>query len=354
MNNYIVFKNISKKYKETEALKNISFAIKKGEIVSVLGPSGSGKSTLLELICGFEKPDSGEIIIDGENIEDKEPKDRDISMIFQNYALMPHLNVYENISFGMKIRKEKKKDIKEKTLWAAKILQLEDVLYKKPKELSGGQRQRVAIGRGIVRNPKLFLMDEPLSNLDYKLRMETCSEIVNLNREIKGTTLYVTHDQEEAILISDRLVILNKGVIMQIGTGKEIYDKPKNKFVAEFIGKTKMNFLDIKKESNKFFLEEIGTIETDKFSYIKDGNYILGIRSEDIELKNDSNIKGNVVGSVYLGGEYITEIELKNKILKVKTNKDLSYKLGGTVGISFNLDKINIFDQNTNENLRRD
>lgn len=354
MNNYIVFKNISKKYKETEALKNISFAIKKGEIVSVLGPSGSGKSTLLELICGFEKPDSGEIIIDGENLEGKEPKDRDISMIFQNYALMPHLNVYENISFGMKIRKEKKKDIKEKTLWAAKILQLEDVLYKKPKELSGGQRQRVAIGRGIVRNPKLFLMDEPLSNLDYKLRMETCSEIVNLNREIKGTTLYVTHDQEEAILISDRLVILNKGVIMQIGTGKEIYDKPKNKFVAEFIGKTKMNFLDIKKESNKFFLEEIGTIETDKFSYIKDGNYILGIRSEDIELKNDSNIKGNVVGSVYLGGEYITEIELKNKILKVKTNKDLSYKLGGTVGISFNLDKINIFDQNTNENLRRD
>ncbi len=347
MNNYIIFKNISKKYKETEALKNVSFAIKKGEIVSVLGPSGSGKSTLLELICGFEKPDSGEIIIDGENIEGKEPKDRDISMIFQNYALMPHLNVYENISFGMKI-------IKEKTLWAAKILQLEDVLYKKPKELSGGQRQRVAIGRGIVRNPKLFLMDEPLSNLDYKLRMETCSEIVNLNREIKGTTLYVTHDQEEAILISDRLVILNKGVIMQIGTGKEIYDKPKNKFVAEFIGKTKMNFLDIKKESNKFFLEEIGTIETDKFSYIKDGNYILGIRSEDIELKNDSNIKGNVVGSVYLGREYITEIELKNKILKVKTNKDLSYKLGGTVGISFNLDKINIFDQNTNENLRRD
>ncbi len=260
MNNYIVFKNISKKYKETEALKNISFAIKKGEIVSVLGPSGSGKSTLLELICGFEKPDSGEIIIDGENIEGKEPKDRDISMIFQNYALMPHLNVYENISFGMKIRKEKKKDIKEKTLWAAKILQLEDVLYKKPKELSGGQRQRVAIGRGIVRNPKLFLMDEPLSNLDYKLRMETCSEIVNLNREIKGTTLYVTHDQEEAILISDRLVILNKGVIMQIGTGKEIYDKPKNKFVAEFIGKTKMNFLDIKKESNKFFLEKIGII----------------------------------------------------------------------------------------------
>lgn len=354
MNNYIVFKNISKKYKETEALKNISFAIKKGEIVSVLGPSGSGKSTLLELICGFEKPDSGEIIIDGENIESKEPRDRNISMIFQNYALMPHLNVYENISFGMKIRKEKKKDIKEKTLWAAKILQLEDVIYKKPKELSGGQRQRVAIGRGIVRNPKLFLMDEPLSNLDYKLRMETCSEIVNLNREIKGTTLYVTHDQEEAILISDRLVILNKGAIMQIGTGKEIYDRPKNKFVAEFIGKTKMNFLDIKKESDKFFLEEIGTIETDKFSYIKDGNYILGIRSEDIELKNDSSIKGNVVGSVYLGGEYITEIELKNKILKVKTNKDLSYKLGGTVGISFNLDKINIFDQNTNENLRRD
>lgn len=354
MNNYIVFKNISKKYKETEALKNISFAIKKGEIVSVLGPSGSGKSTLLELICGFEKPDSGEIIIDGENIESKEPRDRNISMIFQNYALMPHLNVYENISFGMKIRKEKKKDIKEKTLWAAKILQLEDVLYKKPKELSGGQRQRVAIGRGIVRNPKLFLMDEPLSNLDYKLRMETCSEIVNLNKEIKGTTLYVTHDQEEAILISDRLVILNKGAIMQIGTGKEIYDRPKNKFVAEFIGKTKMNFLDIKKESDKFFLEEIGTIETDKFSYIKDGNYILGIRSEDIELKNDSSIKGNVVGSVYLGGEYITEIELKNKILKVKTNKDLSYKLGGTVGISFNLDKINIFDQNTNENLRRD
>ena len=348
-------KNIQKVYDNGfKAVSDFNLEIEDKEFIVFVGPSGCGKSTTLRMIAGLEEISGGELYIGDRLVNDVAPKDRDIAMVFHNYALYPHMTVYDNMAFGLKLRKVNKEEIDKKVKEAARILDLEHLLDRKPKALSGGQRQRVAMGRAIVRHPKVFLMDEPLSNLDYKLRMETCSEIVNLNREIKGTTLYVTHDQEEAILISDRLVILNKGAIMQIGTGKEIYDRPKNKFVAEFIGKTKMNFLDIKKESDKFFLEEIGTIETDKFSYIKDGNYILGIRSEDIELKNDSSIKGNVVGSVYLGGEYITEIELKNKILKVKTNKDLSYKLGGTVGISFNLDKINIFDQNTNENLRRD
>ena len=237
--NYITFNHVSKTYAHPhqEIIKNFNLEIKKGEFIVIVGPSGSGKSTLLELICGFEALTDGTIAIDGTIINDILPKDRDVAMVFQSYALLPHLTTYENIAFGMKIRKCSKKEIEDKVKWAAKILKLEDYLHTLPKNLSGGQRQRVAIARAMVREPKLFLMDEPLSNLDAKLRDSTATEITNLHRRLNTTTIYVTHDQTEALTMADRIVILHEGEIQQIGTPIEIYTKPRNLFVATFIGK---------------------------------------------------------------------------------------------------------------------
>ncbi|MGL5417264.1 MAG: ABC transporter ATP-binding protein [Clostridium sp.] len=335
---YVEFENVDKSYGKTKVLKNISFSIRKGEIVSILGESGSGKSTILESLCGFKEIDSGKIYIDGEEVSKKEPKDRDISMIFQNYALMPHLNVYENIALGMKIRKEKKSDIEKKVLWAADILELTKYLKRKPKELSGGQKQRVAIGRGIVRNPKVFLMDEPLSNLDYNLKMETAKEIVSLNKKINGTTIYVTHDQEEAILISDRLIIIKDGEIEQIGTPEEIYRNPENKFVAEFLGRQKINFL-------KLAIGEENYLENTKiklFEALEKGKYTIGVRPENIKINENGFLEGIIEDIRYLGSEYLIKIDLNGKSIRAKILEN-KYKLKERVKISFDLDKINIF-----------
>ncbi|WP_297634383.1 ABC transporter ATP-binding protein [uncultured Clostridium sp.] len=335
---YIEFENVDKSYGKTKVLKNISFSIKKGEIVSILGESGSGKSTILESLCGFKEIDNGKIYIDGEEISKKEPKDRDISMIFQNYALMPHLNVYENIALGMKIRKEKKKDIERKVLWAADILELTKYLKRKPKELSGGQKQRVAIGRGIVRNPKVFLMDEPLSNLDYNLKMETAKEIVSLNKKINGTTIYVTHDQEEAILISDRLIIIRNGEIEQIGTPEEIYKNPENKFVAEFLGRQKINFLKLTVGEENY----LENIKINLFEALEKGKYTIGVRPENIKINENGFLEGIIEDIRYLGSEYLIKIDLNGKSIRAKILEN-KYKAKDRVKISFDLDKINIF-----------
>ncbi|MGL5414047.1 MAG: ABC transporter ATP-binding protein [Clostridium sp.] len=338
---YIEVKNLSKSYGSEKVLKNINFIVLKGEIVSILGPSGSGKSTILEIFCGFKEADTGIIKIENKDILDKEPKDRNISMIFQNYALMPHLTVFDNIGLGMKIRGENKKVIKEKVLWAASILDLEKYLDRKPKELSGGQRQRVAIGRGIVRKPKVFLMDEPLSNLDYKLRMDTANEIVSLNKRIDGTTIYITHDREEAMLISDRIIILKDGEVQQIGTPKEIYENPKNIFVAEFLGRPKINILDIEVKDNKAYFKEKVIKKID----LKNGNYKFCIRPEKIYIKENGSLKGIIRDIKYLGSEYIIDIEVEGEIFKIKTSK-LANKLDESLDIDFNLDNINIFIEN--------
>ncbi|MGL5648182.1 MAG: ABC transporter ATP-binding protein [Clostridium sp.] len=338
---YIEVKNLSKSYGSEKVLKNINFTVSRGEIVSILGPSGSGKSTILEIFCGFKEADTGIIKIENKDILDKEPKDRNISMIFQNYALMPHLTVFDNIGLGMKIRGESKKIIKEKVLWAASILELEKYLDRKPKELSGGQRQRVAIGRGIVRKPKVFLMDEPLSNLDYKLRMDTANEIVSLNKRIDGTTIYITHDREEAMLISDRIIILKDGEIQQIGTPKEIYENPKNIFVAEFLGRPKINILDIEVKDNKAYFKEKVIKKID----LKNGNYKFCIRPEKIYIKENGSLKGIIRDIKYLGSEYIIDIEVEGEIFKIKTSK-LANKLDESLDIDFNLDNINIFIEN--------
>src|SRR5690625_4178687 len=236
--------NIRKVYgKDVLAVDDFNLHIKDKEFLVLVGPSGCGKSTTLRMIAGLEEITEGDLYIGDKRVNDVAPKDRDIAMVFQNYALYPHMDVFNNMAFGLKLRKFKKDDIKERVNNAAKILGLEELLDRKPKALSGGQRQRVALGRAIVRNPKVFLMDEPLSNLDAKLRVQMRAEIQKLHNQLQTTTIYVTHDQTEAMTMATRLVVMKDGIIQQVGTPKEIYDNPENVFVGGFIGSPAMNFL---------------------------------------------------------------------------------------------------------------
>ena len=337
-------------------MKDISFNIENGEFIVILGPSGSGKSTLLDLICGFEDITEGEIKIDNKIINNIEPKNRNVSMVFQNYALYPHLTAYENIAFGMKIRKENKKDIDEKVKWAAKILKLEDCLKSKPKNLSGGQRQRIALARAMVRNPKCFLMDEPLSNLEAKLRNSTSNEIRNLHNELKATTIYVTHDQVEALSMADKIVILNNGEIKQIGTPFEIYNNPSNIFVATFIGRPQINLFEVSIDDNNILLSEaIKFNKPREFNNLDKGKYIIGLRSEDT-IKVDKNAENSIEVSVekieYLGSEtifYLVNNKLKFTLKDYGVN---NLKVGDKINISFKFHKANIFDILTKQNIR--
>lgn len=241
----VILKNINKTYdKKNRVIENLNLEIKDGEFLVLVGPSGCGKSTVLRMIAGLEGINSGEILIDNKTVNNIPPKDRDIAMVFQNYALYPHMSVYENMAFGLKMRKFKKDEIEKRVKEAAGTLDLGDLLTRKPKQLSGGQRQRVALGRAIVREPKVFLMDEPLSNLDAKLRGQTRFELKKLHKRLGATFIYVTHDQVEAMTMGDRIVILDKGVIQQVGTPDEVYHHPVNRFVAGFIGSPAMNFLN--------------------------------------------------------------------------------------------------------------
>lgn len=353
---YVVFKELFKRYKgkKFNTLENINLEISKGEFVVIVGPSGSGKSTLLEIICGFEEVTSGIIELDGKVINDIEPKDRNISMVFQNYALLPHLTAYENIAFGMKIRKVDKKEIHNKVMWAASILNLQDCLNAKPKNLSGGQRQRIALARAIVREPKLFLMDEPLSNLDSKLRNQTSNEITTLHKKINATTIYVTHDQVEALTMADKIVILNDGVIQQIGSPKEIYKNPNNIFVAQFIGKPEINLFDLEIKKDELIIE--GTIKlkkNDLLNNIDEGKYILGVRSENIKINlNSGNIKAKVEKIEYLGSEYIVYLNYLNKKFTSKVINLENINLNDELYISFDLNEANIFNKNNKRSMR--
>ena len=251
-------KNICKVYPNGfEAVKDFNLEVEDQEFIIFVGPSGCGKSTTLRMIAGLEEISSGEFYIDGKLMNDVEPKDRDIAMVFQNYALYPHMTVFDNMAFGLKLRKVPKDEIKRKVEEAAKILDLEKLLDRKPKALSGGQRQRVAMGRAIVRNPKVFLMDEPLSNLDAKLRVQMRSEIASLHNRLKATIIYVTHDQTEAMTLGTRIVVLKDGVIMQVDSPQKLYNEPNNLFVAGFIGSPQMNFIDAKllKVDGKYVVE---------------------------------------------------------------------------------------------------
>ncbi len=288
----VKLKNLFKKYDESEifSVNNADFTIADKEFVVLVGPSGCGKSTTLRMIAGLETITDGQIFIDDELVNDIPSKDRNIAMVFQNYALYPHMTVFDNMGFGLKIRKFPKKEIEERVNAAAKTLDISELLKRKPKQLSGGQRQRVAVGRAIVRQPKVFLFDEPLSNLDAKLRVQMRSEIISLHRRLEATMVYVTHDQVEAMTMGDRIVVMKDGFIQQIGTPLELYNTPKNLFVAGFIGSPPMNFINVKivKKDGKLHVDagvfslalDKGTVE--KMSAFEGKSLIMGLRPEDI------------------------------------------------------------------------
>src|SRR3989449_5472749 len=246
----VTLRKVVKRYDEVEAVRGIDLDIADHEFVVLVGPSGCGKSTTLRMIAGLEEVSAGDIVIGGDIVNDVPPKDRDIAMVFQNYALYPHMTVFENMSFGLKLRRIPKAEIRTRVEHAAKILDITDLLGRRPKQLSGGQRQRVAMGRAIVRNPKVFLFDEPLSNLDAKLRVQMRTEIKRVHQKVKTTTVYVTHDQVEAMTLADRVVVMNGGRVEQVGTPNDLYHRPRTRFVAGFIGSPTMNFLSCRLQQN--------------------------------------------------------------------------------------------------------
>ncbi len=345
---FLKFEDIDKSFGENNVISKFNLEVEKGKFIVLLGPSGCGKSTLLRMIAGLEKIDNGKILLEGNLLNDLLPSKRQIAMVFQSYALYPHMNVFENISFGLMNEKIEKNKIKEKVIEAANILKIKELLNRKPKELSGGQRQRVAIGRAITRNPKLFLFDEPLSNLDAALRSEMRVEISKLHKKLKSNIIYVTHDQVEAMTLADKIVIMNKGNIEQFGAPDDIYNDPKNIFVAEFIGNPKMNIIKIKKEDivNKNTLNLFNKIIKFENSNFNDDLYI-GIRPEDISLENKSEIAIEITIELIenLGSEKIIYSHLNGTEIRIKSSKNIKDK---NITIYLPRNKLYLFDNNKN------
>ena len=344
----IELKNIEKSFGTNKVINKFDIKINHGEFIVLVGPSGCGKSTLLRMISGLESVDIGEIYLDNKLINNLIPSKREIAMVFQSYALYPHMNVFENMAFGLKMEKIPKTEIIQKVNIAAATLQIEDLLERKPKQLSGGQRQRVAIGRAITRSPKVFLFDEPLSNLDAALRSEMRVEISKLHKKMNSNIIYVTHDQVEAMTLADKIVVLNKGNIEQYGTPDEIYSDPNNIFVAEFIGSPKMNIIKINKEniSNLNTLHLFNNKIT--FDNLKFKNEIyIGIRPEDISLKNNHEIKIDAKIDLVenLGFEKIIYSKVADKQIVIKSSENIS---SNTLKISFSKDKMLFFDKDKN------
>ncbi len=342
----IKFNNIHKSFGSNKIISDFNLSGKDNEFLVLVGPSGCGKSTLLRMIAGLEKIDEGEIFINDQKINELHPSKRQTAMVFQSYALYPHMNVYENMSFGLKIEKRPKEEINSKVMEAAKILKIEELLERKPKQLSGGQRQRVAIGRAITRNPKIFLFDEPLSNLDAALRAEMRVEISKLHNQIKTNMIYVTHDQVEAMTLADRIVILNQGNIEQVGTPEEIYNDPANIFVAQFIGTPKMNILEIDEKNvisdNKIKL--LGNdILLDNFKLNKSKHFV-GIRPEHLKANQENQFTFNPDIELIenLGNEKIVYMKKEGHQLSAKIPSNI--EIGNKIG--FDLNDIFIFDEN--------
>lgn len=361
---FIEMKNICKKYAgaEKNSVTDFNLSIEEGEFIAFVGPSGCGKSTTLRMIAGFEEITSGDFYIDGKRMNIVLPRDRGISMVFQNYALYPHMTVEKNISYGLKNMKVPADEIKKKVDWAIEILGLSEYRYRKPKNLSGGQRQRVALGRAIVKNQKLFLMDEPLSNLDAKLRVSMRSEISKLHRQLGSTTIYVTHDQVEAMTMADRIVIMKDGVIQQVGKPMDLYEHPANKFVAGFIGSPQMNFYAVKvtgttmtfSDGNKMHLPESMVSKLNG----RQGAFILGIRGEDIKLDPQNldlyknNIMSATVDSVeVMGNENNLYFNFGGTGSVARVSKYEISKPGDTIDFTFVPSRMHFFDTQTEESL---
>ena len=346
------------------AVQEFNLDIADKEFIVLVGPSGCGKSTTLRMVAGLEEISGGELYIDGKLMNDVAPKDRDIAMVFQNYALYPHMTVYENMAFSLKLRKEKKDVIDKKVREAAEILDITQYLNRKPKALSGGQRQRVAIGRAIVRDPAVFLMDEPLSNLDAKLRNQMRAEIIKLRQRINTTFIYVTHDQTEAMTLGDRIVIMRDGYIQQIGTPQEVFNNPRNLFVAGFIGTPQMNFFDAKlvREDNKYFVE-LGGIKVELSAEkearlaandVKSQDVTLGVRPEHTDLAEEGiNAKVDVFELMGSSVHLHVTAEGKDVVIIVPTTDALSnsFSMGQDVKFTFNGNVAHVFSKETEKNL---
>lgn len=355
--------NIYKSYENNEnyAVNDFNLEVEDQEFIVFVGPSGCGKSTTLRMIAGLEDITSGELYIDDVLMNDVEPKNRGAAMVFQNYALYPHKTVYENMAFSLQLRKYDKKEIVKRVNDTADVLGLTEHLDKKPGILSGGQRQRVALGRAIVRDAKLFLMDEPLSNLDAKLRVQMRTEILKLHHSLKTTTIYVTHDQTEAMTMADRIVIMKDGIIQQIGTPVDIYDYPNNAFVASFIGSPAMNLLDVTYQSGYMILEndikvEIPSLLTDELNRLgyENKKLIFGIRPEDISITAENSlhtIEASVVTSELTGADMYLYFTIGHKDIIAQVDRRHYKETNENINFTFDMNHVHFFDKDTQESL---
>jgi multiple sugar transport system ATP-binding protein len=362
----VTYDHITKEFGDVVAVNDLNLAIADKEFIVLVGPSGCGKTTALRMLAGLEEITKGEVKIGDRVVNDVPPKDRDIAMVFQSYALYPHMTVYDNMAFGLKLRKTPKQEIKRRVQEAAEILGIQEMLTRKPRQLSGGQRQRVALGRAIVREPKVFLFDEPLSNLDAKLRIAMRSEITKLHQRLQTTFIYVTHDQIEAMTMASRIAVINKGILQQMDTPQTLYDRPDNMFVAGFMGSPAMNFFKgkLRKEDGRLLVEggafKVPMIDEKKtYQNFVDKPVILGIRPEDIynpaflppgihsapvEAKVDvTELMGNEINLYLLAGQ-------DSIVARVDPRTD--FRMGDKVQVAFNMDKAHLFDPDAEKAIR--
>ncbi|WOO86793.1 sn-glycerol-3-phosphate ABC transporter ATP-binding protein UgpC [Mollicutes bacterium LVI A0039] len=360
---YVDFNGIHKQYENADfySVTDFNLQIEKGEFIVFVGPSGCGKSTTLRMLAGLEEISKGELSIDGTVVNDVHPKDRDIAMVFQNYALYPHMTVADNISFGLKIAKMPKDEIAEKVKWAADVLGLTEYLKRKPKDLSGGQRQRVALGRAIVRNPKVFLMDEPLSNLDAKLRVSMRNEITKLHRDLDATTVYVTHDQVEAMTMADRIVVLKDGIIQQVGTPMDLYNKPQNLFVAGFIGAPQMNFFNVTLAGSELTFEDgtkIAVPEGITKQLGENKDVVLGIRPEHVSIDKvaldsfpNQVMSEEIINLERMGNENHVFMKVGSSDVILKVPSRMTEGLGDKLSFMVDINKCHFFNRETEQRI---
>lgn len=344
----IILKNVSKRWGNFVGVDNFNLTIEDREFLVLLGPSGCGKTTTMRMIAGLEDVTDGEIHIGDRLVNDVEPKDREIAMVFQSYGLYPNMSVYDNIRFPLKVRKIDPSSHKDRVMKAAEMVELTDFLHRKPAELSGGQRQRVALARAIVRKPDVFLMDEPLSNLDAKLRVSTRAQIKNLQHELKTTTIYVTHDQIEAMTLADRVVVMKSGIIQQVGTPTDIYNRPANSFVASFIGSPAMNLMKGTLSAGVFEGENVRIEGLNG----PDGPITLGFRAEDAQLSDHT---GNINAAVYtielLGDATMVTVRAGDSFVSVKTHKEYRAEIGDQVSITLGAADSHLFDADSGQRI---
>jgi multiple sugar transport system ATP-binding protein len=347
------FEGVTKRYGKVEAVRDLNLAIPDGQFMTLVGPSGCGKSTTLNMLAGLDEVSEGEIYIDDQEVSGLPPGERDIAMVFQSYALYPHMSVRDNLAFALKVRHEPGEAIQQKVSRAARLLSIEELLNRKPRQLSGGQRQRVALGRALVREPRLFLLDEPLSNLDAKLRVQMRAELKLLFDRLETTVVYVTHDQVEAMTMSDRVAIFDKGVVQQVGSPLELYERPVNTFVAGFLGSPPMNFLEAEVADGRLRGSDFsfglppwaGSLE-------RGASVVLGIRPEDLTLREDAGPGAvSITLAEPMGSSTIIYTSLGDNLVAIETGKNTKLQVGSNVALDIDPDRLHVFDPSTGRSL---